>query len=210
ESFYGAVGLPAKISPLFSFSYDNSNSFVLKSGFFLGKIRILTESTEVYTNTTNNIETVEISHAKGYLGNLVTFKLKETEYEIETILLNGVALSENQIESLTGEGLTVPMTGNMHLNVTYVNPDLRTIEILPTLNGEIVVSHDEINVNNKVRILVFPAAGYKLKSLKQNGLDITHEVKDNVAFATILDNTTFEVEFDQASIYYVENGALSS
>lgn len=211
ESFYCADGdLPAEISPYFTFNYDNSTSLNI-DGVYLGDVRIFTKALTVYENTVSSSENYSISALKGYLGNQVTFKAETNGRVADQVTLNGETLSQHQQDALFSEtGLTLTMEGNNHIQIIFDDELPLPVSTGEVVKGTLELSNQQIVSGQSVRVLCVPNAGYALKTLKVNGVDVTDAVSDNIYITTVTEALVFTAEFVSVDQYQLELGAISS
>ena len=143
----------------------------------------------------------------------------DSGYKIKSVKVNGTDVTS----SLSSNKYTVSsISGNTSVEVEF-EAITHTLSITSTGNGS--ASYSEITIRSKTSsftvnegssatITFTPDAGYKIKSVKENGTDVTSSLSSNkYTVSSISGNTSVEVEFEaithSLSITSTGNGSAS-
>ena len=138
-------------------------------------------------------------------GNSISISFTaDSGYRLASVKVNGENKTAQVMNNqLTIENVSVDMTIEVVFEV--IPPTTYSFTIKATGNG--VLTYDGTSIRGKsssftlvdgsyATVTFTPDAGYKIKSVKLNGTDVTSSVKNNQYSLKVESNTTIEVEFE--------------
>ena len=128
----------------------------------------------------------------------------DTGYRIKSVKKNGTDVTS----SVTNNQYTVSITSNTTVAVVFEQIPATTYDLTvsatgngsATYNGTTVRGKSQtftVNEGTNATITFTPDEGYRIKSVKKNGTDVTSSVSDNKYTVSITSNTTVAVVFEQ-------------
>lgn len=142
------------------------------------------------SNITNGTITADKETAN--IGDTITLTVTPDEgYELKSLMVNGV-----EVEVDENNQAKVVVSENMNVTAEFTAIDYAVnIDSTSITNGKITADKDTANLGETVTLTVTPDEGYKLKSLKVNGVEVEVDA-NNQAKIVVSKDMTVTAEFE--------------